>query len=1145
MSENAFQFALALLELPFLDLYVQDLESGWTVLHRALYFGNVAIARALMDRDMHDAVGQSNYGSNHTVGGLIKIKDHEGNSPFDVYGASISTRIIRSSSAVPLLSDSSEDEDGGSAQGISGDGDDDGSSARVVRISPKISIGGDEIFTFGSNKNFNLGFGDEDDRQYPERLYLKRPVQLLQHFWTERKRRIRNNTRSSSPEGESPVPASIQNQPIIIQDVRLSKFHSAILTSDPEANLYTCGFGPGGRLGTGDEETRFNFVSILGGGLGVKKVIDIGLGQNHTVAVTSDGEVFSWGSNTYGQLGYNSPSSNMRDEEPIHLLPRQIFGPLKREIVRGVAASSIHTLVYTSSSLYTFGKNEGQLGLVDSDARSVVLQHTPRKVAASLFSTSINTVSAISHATICLLENHDVWIFANYGYSKVTFPLESPPNSFLHSRFWATRYSADSNRICKITSGGETICAMSSMGDVFAVNVSQKTKPGFASASTTNPSKIRGALSMPQRIWIRNKSHMAARDVDVGHDGAIIICTEAGSVWRRVKRAKIKDANTPKQTDHRPKDYKFSRVPGLTRVTAVRSNVFGAYAAVRRDCDVVRSQINVESHMIWKNLQPLLSFRDLAEYEEDSETEHPRPRLWSPRQASHSSAAISRAVLFTSNLEETVATCISQKSSSEYNAYDLRIGSTKSKVIFPVHECIVSGRSEIIRNALNLFRLNYYFSIPDVVDIEYDKEGRILIVFQEVDIITVLNLVLYMYTDEVVSVWRHTKNPTAVLSRYRSIRLELMKIASHLGLRSLEQAVRTMTDPPKALHLDMEKANCETEFYEHGDVEVELDGSNLKAHGAILCQRCPFFEGLFNGRASGLWLSARRKRSSETVKVDLRHIDPEIFKLVRRHIYADTGEDLFDDIRSPDLESFLDLILGVLSVANELMLDRLSQCCQKVLGFHVSTRNICQMLNAVAPFSVTEFKKAGLEYICVNLEGMLENHLLNELDDDLMVELDEVVRENQLTSLPISKSGRSDFELLAAYPELAARIERGKWARVDQIALQYRWRHAEASIKGQYARPGTAINEEEDENQYRSTLKGDRSNNQESPAQKSPLLRTQKSADLMFEMDEAEDNATNKGRPVTSKYQSNVLISEDVQTASSGVSTGGPWLNTK
>lgn len=33
-SANAISFALALLEVPSLDLYVQDIESGWTALHR-------------------------------------------------------------------------------------------------------------------------------------------------------------------------------------------------------------------------------------------------------------------------------------------------------------------------------------------------------------------------------------------------------------------------------------------------------------------------------------------------------------------------------------------------------------------------------------------------------------------------------------------------------------------------------------------------------------------------------------------------------------------------------------------------------------------------------------------------------------------------------------------------------------------------------------------------------------------------------------------------------------------------------------------------------------------------------------------------------------------------------------------------------
>jgi hypothetical protein len=34
-------------------------------------------------------------------------------------------------------------------------------------------------------------------------------------------------------------------------------------------------------------------------------------------------------------------------------------------------------VVFSTSGLYTFGKNEGQLGLVDSDARSLEVQTTP------------------------------------------------------------------------------------------------------------------------------------------------------------------------------------------------------------------------------------------------------------------------------------------------------------------------------------------------------------------------------------------------------------------------------------------------------------------------------------------------------------------------------------------------------------------------------------------------------------------------------------------------------------------------------------------------------------------------------------------------------------------------------------------------
>ena len=937
-NEKASKYATALLQTPLLDLYVQDVESGWTALHRALYFGNITIARALMDRDSQDALGHHSFGIAQGASGLIKIKDREGNSAFDVYGASIASRDIRQALTNPLISSAEEEEDNEMAQGISGDTNEDGSGSREVI--PQVNIGGDEFFTFGSNKNFTLGFGDEDDRQYPERIFLKRPEHLLRRLYNEFQSHKHSAASASEIKAISPsgtLPALIQYRPIIIQDVQLSKLHSAVLTNDPEANLYMCGFGPGGRLGTGDEATRFHFVSVFGGGLSSKKVVHVGLGQNHTIAISSQGETFTWGSNSFGQLGYASPATNLKDDEPVQLLPRQIFGPLKREVVIAAAASRIHSVVHTATSLYTFGKNEGQLGLVDSDARSLVIQITPRKVAASLFSSPINSISAIDKATVCLLENHDVWVFANYGYTKMSFSLEGFTNYFFKnsfSSFSAARYSSAQNHICKITSGGDTICAMSSMGDVYTVNVSQKTEPSAATASTTNPSKIRGALASPQRVWALRKSHMAVRDVDVGQDGSIIICTESGSVWRRVKRAKIKDANAPGAAEYKPKDYKFSRVPELTGIAAVRSNTFGAYAAVREDCDVLKTQIETDSPSLWKDLYPLHPFQGLS-IEEDSDTENPMPRFWTPSLATNDIATIRRAVLAAPNIEESLISLLKDHRRSEEATYDMRIGSTTSKVLIPVHEFVLAGRSTVLRRALTVFRQSYFFSIPNVMTIEYDGEGKILVSFEGADCITILDLVLYMYTDSIVDVWHYTRHAPKSAIRYRQIRTELMRIASHLDMRKFEQAVRVMTEPPRTLNEDMDQAIQQPEYFENGDVEIELDGDSVMVHSALICQRCPFFEGLFKGRAAGLWLSSRREQANEpqeAVKVDLKHVDPDIFKYVLRHIYADSDKEIFDDAVTTDFDAFLDLIMEVMSVANELMLDRLAQVCQKMLG---------------------------------------------------------------------------------------------------------------------------------------------------------------------------------------------------------------------
>ena len=1063
-GQNAFDFALAFLQVPFLDLYVQDLESGWTALHRALYNGNVRLAQALMEHDI-EAFGSL---ASSRAGGLIKIKDREGNSPFDLYSTSVAVLECTQSPNEATLPAS----DGSDTNETSSD---DSLSEIIDGLMRRKD--GDELFTFGSNKNLSLAVGNEDDRQFPEKISLHRPPCLI--------RRLNDRmSPSTSRASESPVkdgsgtvdldeiPAVVKFKPMKILDVQMAKYHTAVLTSDAEANLQICGFGPGGRLGTGDTATRFRFTSILGGGLARKRVAAVALGQYHTVAVTDHGEVFTWGSNKFGQLGSVPQMPSSDDEEPIQSSPRQLFSSLKREMIIGCAASALHSVVFSSGSLFTFGKNEGQLGLVESNAASLQVQSSPRKVAASLFSSPIKMVSATDRATVCLLDNHEVYCLANYGYSKITFAAEASPNNPLPSH---RRAFLSQSQIVKVRSSGDAVCAVNSQGEVYMANI--KIDPPPKMTSTTNPNKIRGLLSPAQKVWSLRKSHMAVQDVDVSQDGSIIICTKAGSVWKRVRRAKIQDSDSK---DMRSKAYKFSRVPSLTRVCTVRSNSFGAFAAVRLDDDIVRANTVVSPNSLWRDLAPLCPLTGIIK----SQFDRPGTNVATSKLTRETVdvAAIRHGLMHSPDLESEVRRVADKLANTEHSAYDVRVGTTCSELRIPCHEFILAARSPLLRRGLREFRQTYFFSRPDVVSIEYDSSGQPLLLFQGIDVLTLLSLILFVYTDGILDVWNFSKAPTAAVTRYRHVRGELIKLAFGLETKGLEQAARMLAEPAKLAHQDFDQAIKDPTFFDTADLEIELDGPSAKVHSAIVCQRCPFFEAMFHGQAAGGWVRARRENLREpfdTIKIDLKHVDPMVFSYVLRHLYVGADESLFDTAKAADLDGFLDLIMDVLSLANELMLDQLAEICQKVLSNYTTARSICQLVNTVAPCSVTQFKKAALEYICLNLEAMLENRLLSELDEDLIAELDNVVQENQKAAMPTSKGGMLEAELHATYPELAAAIKKSQQDRISEMIEQYR-------LRGDVLKTSSVRRGSEFETKH------------------PKLFQRTSSADLVFEMDEIE-----------------------------------------
>ncbi|PHH91049.1 hypothetical protein CDD83_1840 [Cordyceps sp. RAO-2017] len=1087
---GARDFVQALIEHPSIDLYAQDPESGWNALHRALYFGNISIARLLLAKERSDLTNPALYPVSK-VGQLIKTKDHEGNSPFDVYNSTIATRA------------STKPQDQGSSESGSDNSDSEDEMAQIsasVSQSMYHSTEGGELYMFGSNKNLSLGVGDEDDRQFPERIMLQRPDELLYRFYDAY---LEDQALEAlpSPQDVDGIPNLIRNRPLLIQDVAMSKLHTAVLTTDPVSNLYVCGVGRGGRLGLGDENTQFRFVPVQGP-FADRKIRQVALGQNHTMAVAGNGELWTFGLNSHAQLGYVLPPPARVDEEPMSLTPRQVFGTLKKEVVVGVAASAIHSVAHTGTCLYCWGKNVGQLALMDADSRSLDTQPTPRRVAASLLSAPIEMVSAIDKATTCLLSNFTVWVFTNYGYNLVKFPVpDILTNHGLAASSFSNRLSPGWKEIKYIASGGETIAAVTARGDLFTMQLNHKEDANPPAGSTTNPVKIKSAVTQPQCVW--DSRNDGVTSVSVGEHESVILCTESGAVWKRVKRIKGKAAGFAGSQDAKKKAFKFQRVPYISGCVNVRSSTYGAFAAVRRDKSVLSQKIGIAEQSLWGDVGSLLCLRDLSASRPAGDAGASRGS-WEAAIARERPGSVPHEILRCTDVEQELVRWL-HSHGPQHGDMDMEVRTTASPEIrIPVHGWILAGRSCVLREAFAAFRRSVVDAAnSDSFLLENTGGGKRVLTFPAVDIFTVLNLVVFAYQDTTIPVWRYTRDAPSEAYRFRQVRTELMKMATKLQMPKLEAAARLQAGVERSLDVDLRDAVADPSFFEDGDIVVQLDGADVVVHSQLVCQRCPFFQGMFHGRSQGQWLSQRRGESpsTEQVRIDLRHINVDTFRYVLQYLYADLGEDMFHDVALPTIDDFSELVLDVMGAANELMLDRLSQVCQSVIGKFVTTRNISNLLNEISPCSVAEFKDAGLEYMCVQLECMLENHLLDGLEEELLWDLDQVVRDNQLARFPIARSGRADLLLHERYPDLVMDIDEERQRRVRQMAFKVAQRDEERRLSSSgKSRMGslddgmTAVPMPE---RPRPGPKASRSE------QASPTLRPRRSqGDMIFSMDE-------------------------------------------
>jgi alpha-tubulin suppressor-like RCC1 family protein len=186
---------------------------------------------------------------------------------------------------------------------------------------------------------------------------------------------------SAANTGPNPTPglATLPGQVGGVRQIAACDHHTLVVTSSGQ--LYAFGRNTHGQLGTTTNNGTYNANPVptlvtLPGQAG--QVTQVAAGQDHSLVVTSSGQLYAFGLNNYGQLGTttNNGTYNANPVPTLVTLPGQT-GPVAQ-----VAAGLTHSLAVTASGqLFAFGSNDwGQLG-VAANRGTIAANPVPALVA--------------------------------------------------------------------------------------------------------------------------------------------------------------------------------------------------------------------------------------------------------------------------------------------------------------------------------------------------------------------------------------------------------------------------------------------------------------------------------------------------------------------------------------------------------------------------------------------------------------------------------------------------------------------------------------------------------------------------------------------------------------------------------------------
>ncbi|XP_057345364.1 inhibitor of Bruton tyrosine kinase isoform X4 [Manis pentadactyla] len=846
------------------DPLVKDKESGWTALHRSIFYGHIDCVWSLLKH-----------------GVSLYTQDKEGLSALDLVMKDRPTHVV------------------------------------FKNTDPT------DVYTWGDNTNFTLGHGSQNSKHHPELVDL------------------------------------FSRSGVYIKQVVLCKFHSVFLSQ--KGQIYTCGHGPGGRLGHGDEQTCL--VPRLVEGLSGHICSQVAAAKDHTVVLTEDGCVYTFGLNIFHQLGIIPPPSSCN-------VPRQMQAKyLKGRTITGVAAGRFHTVLWTREALYTMGLNGGQLGyLLDPNGEKYVT--APRQVSALHHKDiTLSLVAASDGATVCVTTRGDVYLLADYQCKKMASKQLNLKKVLVSGGHM--EYKVDPENLKE--NGGQKICilAMDGAGRVFcwrSVSSSMKQcrwaypRQVFISDIALNRKEILFVTQDGEGFkgkWFEEKKKSSEKKDILSnlHNSSSEMCciSDINSVYERIRLEKLTFAH---------------------RAVSVSTDPSGCnFAILQSDPKTSLYEIPVvSSSSFFEEFGKLLSETDEMDNIHDV-TFQVGSRVFPAHKyilAVHSDFF---QKLFLSDGTTLGGVDVYRKDEDSAGCHLF--------VVEKVHP--------------DLFEYLLQFVYTDTCDfLIHGFKPRINLNKKPEE---------YQGTPDshLNKVNCHEDNQKSAFEVYRSNQAHIVSEKQKIKPKSSNKGKSVEEDDPVRMLQNVAKkfgfSNLSSRLdgvrYENGKINViskktgnkpklnqkkcsflcdvtmkSVDGKEFPCHKCVLCARLEYFHSML----SSSWIEASSCAALEMP------IHSDILQVILDYLYNDEAVVIKESQN-------VDFVCSVLVVADQLLITRLKGICEVALTEKLTLKNAAMLLEFAAMYNAEQLKLSCLQFVGLNMAALLEARSLDVLSDDVLKDL--------------------------------------------------------------------------------------------------------------------------------------------------------------